>query len=269
MNNKRRQKTFCENSRFNKEDFLLTAFFLLITGYQCAFAQVPYQQLKIRYLITEDYSKQKVSVSYLNKKEVEQKNYVRATLDESKYYMEMFVSADETHYIYSEEPVLKTYSVSQTDDFFMHRNYRKLAFCDQIRAKGKTYIIRDTLTMPQWKILNDIKEISGHMCMGASRNDTLRMQRITAWFAPDIPLSGGPDNLCGLPGLILEADVNDGAMTISANKIERFDVTERVKLPVKMKGKKITKSQYDAIVLKHMQEARKTEEFPFYGIRYL
>ena len=50
--------------------------------------------------------------------------------------------------------------------------------------------------------------------------DELNMPKeitITAWYSPEIPVSQGPENYWGLPGLILE--VNDGKTTILCSKV--------------------------------------------------
>lgn len=106
--------------------------------------------------------------------------------------------------------------------------------------------------IPQnWKILNDIKEVGGHICMNASWHDTLKMQRVVAWFAMDMPVSGGPERFCGLPGMILEMDVNDGAMVITADKVEKQSLTTEMDLPKKMKGKRIHEHDYTRIMEKY------------------
>ncbi|MCB0574279.1 MAG: GLPGLI family protein, partial [Saprospiraceae bacterium] len=133
---------------------------------------------------------------------------------------------------------------------------------------GKTYVIEDTLIAPEWKILNDIKEVAGHVCMKAFLEDTLKQQKITAWFALDMPLSAGPERLCGLPGLILEVDVNDGAMLISADKIDLRKLDKELNMPKKLKGKRIKEAEYYALLKKHIEDRRKAEEPAFWGMRY-
>lgn len=82
-----------------------------------------------------------------------------------------------------------------------------------------------------------IKEVAGHICMNAYWHDTLKQQKVTAWFAMDMPISGGPERFCGLPGTILEIEINDGAMVITADKIEMKSLTTEMDLPKKMKVK--------------------------------
>ena len=119
-----------------------------------------------------------------------------------------------------------------------------------------------------WKILNDMKEVAGHVCMNASWEDTLKHQNVIAWFALDMPISGGPERFCGLPGVILEVDVNNGAMVITADKIETTPPGANLELPQKIKGKKIHEADYREMLHKYMEEKRKAEEPYFWGIRY-
>lgn len=67
-----------------------------------------------------------------------------------------------------------------------------------------------------WEITNETKTISGFKCQKAlSKNKDFL---ITAWFSKDIPVSSGPANYVGLPGLVLIAE--DFFNTISFQKIE-------------------------------------------------
>ena len=114
---------------------------------------------------------------------------------------------------------------------------RKLTLFTHIN--GKNYIIKDTLQAPDWNILNDIKEVAGYICASASTFDSVRKQKVNAWFALDIPISIGPDRWYGLPGAILEVDLNDGALVISTDKIEFCKLTTQMDTPKKSKGKVI------------------------------
>ena len=77
---------------------------------------------------------------------------------------------------------------------------------------------------------------------------------VTAWYTPEIPVSQGPSNYWGLPGLILE--VNDGRTAILCSKIV-LNADEKVVIEAPSKGKKVTQEEYDKIradKLKEMSE---------------
>lgn len=104
--------------------------------------------------------------------------------------------------------------------------------------------------------------------MNATSYDSIRRQSIEAWFALDIPLSSGPDRFSGLPGLILEVDINNGAMILSAEKIESLVDNKVFDTPKKIKGKKININQYNTMLKDYIEEKRKMEQPWFWGVQY-
>ncbi len=224
----------------------------------------------MRYLITHNWTKKMAAVDYLSKQQRDRVTYMWGNRSEWKEYSLMYFTPTMTKYEDSEERAEKDdegYSWRK-DVYTIRRNFEKSSIFDMIQLLGKVYIIEDTLRPQNWKILNDIKEVAGHICMNAFWDDTLKMQKVYAWFALDMPVSSGPERFCGLPGLILEVDVNDGAMVITADKIEMKPLTTEMDLPKKIKGKRIHEADYTAIMKKYMDERRAAEEPPFWGIRY-
>ena len=71
---------------------------------------------------------------------------------------------------------------------------------------NKNFIIEDKVDF-QWKltnkekIINNLKVIKAY---GLTRDKI----KIEAWFTPEIPVSTGPENFMGLPGLILELQID-------------------------------------------------------------
>src|SRR5699024_6103127 len=55
-----------------------------------------------------------------------------------------------------------------------------------------------------WEITGETTEIAGFQCTKATCN--IKGNEFIAWFTPTIPISYGPMNLHGLPGLILQAE---------------------------------------------------------------
>ncbi|MBK7213932.1 MAG: GLPGLI family protein [Bacteroidales bacterium] len=225
---------------------------------------------RIRYLKTSNWTKMISAVDYLSKQQRERVTYMWGSRSEWKQYTEMYLKPGNTFYKDSEEQAEADddgYSWRR-DEYSIWRNFNDGRIIDMIQLLGKVYIIEDTLKPQNWKILNDIKEVAGHICMNASWYDSLKQQSVIAWFAMDMPISGGPERFCGLPGLILEVDINDGAMVITADKIELKPITTEMDLPKKMKGKHVHEHDYFAVLQKHMKERKDSEEPPFWGIRY-
>jgi GLPGLI family protein len=136
-----------------------------------------------------------------------------------------------------------------------------------------TLIIQDTLIFPQWKILNDIREIAGQICMNATFTDTLKGQQIIAWFSLSYPSFAGPERLSGLPGLILGVEVNNGALEIMAVSIDTVPLIHQLTMPDRfdgrrIRGEQITEESFRQKVQQYMAEQRKAGRFPFWGIRY-
>lgn len=159
------------------------------------------------------------------------------------------------------------------DPFLIRRNFASMTTYDVIKWLGKTQIIEDTLMMPQWKILNDVREIAGHICMSAAITDTVKGQYIVAWFALDIASPAGPERLCGLPGLILGVEINNGALEIMAESITREPLAAQLDIPrkyngKKIKGKYISEATYQSQVVKYFEEKKQMQDYPFWGIRY-
>jgi GLPGLI family protein len=224
----------------------------------------------IRYLIVGDYVKQLATVDYLSKLAIEKLSYVYGTRLKYKSYSNLYVNATQTKYEDSDESAEKDdvgYSWKK-DNYIITRNYETGTMRDVIDHLDKTYIIEDSLHAPKWKILTEMKEIAGHICMNAFWNDTLKKQKVMAWYALDIPNSGGPERFFGLSGLILEVNINDGAEVITADKIEQKKLTSELDFPKKIKGKKIKEVEYVGLLRKYFAEKRKMEQPPFWNIRY-
>ena len=80
---------------------------------------------------------------------------------------------------------------------------------------------------------------------------------ITAWYTPEIPISQGPENYWGLPGLILE--VSDGKTVILCSKIV-MNSKEKVEIKSPSNGKVISQKEYDETVTKKMEEFRQMNQ---------
>ena len=83
--------------------------------------------------------------------------------------------------------------------------------------------------------------------------ETIPTTIVTAWYSPQIPISQGPLEYWGLPGLILE--VNVGNTTMLCSKIV-MNPDEKLKIEAPQKGKEATKKEYKSIITGKMVEMR-------------
>lgn len=227
---------------------------------------------KIRYLIAHNWSKKMAALDYISQQRKERDAYMwGGSQSEWKEYGELFITPETSFYRNSEETAEGDESsyAWRRSAYAIRRNFGAASMFDQIEQLGTVYVIEDSLHCQDWKILNDLKEVAGHLCMNASWTDTIKDQQIIAWFALDLPLSSGPERFCGLPGLILEVEINDGALVITADKMDmRALTTEEASVPKKIKGKRIKEADYTDIVRKYVQEKKKEETPWFWGLRY-
>lgn len=226
----------------------------------------------IKFLRTQNWAKQMAAVDYMSQQARDRINYMwGGSRAEWKQYSEMYFTLDRTLYFDSEDEAEREMDgfSYRKDEYFIGRNFSAQTIHDVLVFLDKLYIIDDSIKAPDWKILNDMKDVAGHICMNASYYDSLKMQKIVAWYALDIPVPGGPERFCGLPGMILEVDINNGAMIITAETVDMKVLTgKELELPKKFRGKKINEAAYRNKLKDFFEDRRKAEEPPFWGIRY-
>ncbi|MEM7185113.1 MAG: GLPGLI family protein [Bacteroidota bacterium] len=76
---------------------------------------------------------------------------------------------------------------------------------------------------------------------------------VTAWFTPQIPIGNGPGEYAGLPGLILEMNID--RTTILCSKIV-LNPNEAETISPPDSGKEVTREEYNKIVKEKMDEMR-------------
>lgn len=174
---------------------------------------------------------------------------------------------DKSLYTYGEPYEVRSYSW-QVEDYFVVNNLAEQSYLKYMDQMGKTYVVRDNLTAPKWRVMNEIRDILGHMCMKAVSEDPIKGQKITAWFASDIPVPVGPEELFGLPGLILAYDINDGMLIVEAEKIAFGEPSEIITLPKKMKGKEVSGTEYLELVKNFIQNSVESKQAWMWDLRY-
>ncbi len=140
----------------------------------------------------------------------------------------------------------------------LYKNIRSNMFLEGRDCFGKEFLIDDTLGKKEWELINEHKQIGNYKCYKAELSDGEgKTPNIIAWYTPDIPLSHGPGDYWGLPGLILE--VNNGMLKISCSKII-VNPKNGIEIKKPKKGKRVTKQEFDEIYdekVKQFQERYK------------
>lgn len=136
---------------------------------------------------------------------------------------------------------------------------------------GKEFLIVEPLEKPQWKLVNETKKIGEYTCYKAEllieatdkqkeeykeflkkeevKPSLFKMEEpkdktVTAWYTPEIPVSFGPNNHWGLPGLILE--INEDELIILCSKVT---LSNKGKAAIKVPnaGEKVSQKKFDEI----------------------
>lgn len=171
-------------------------------------------------------------------------------------------------------------SISMTGGGKKYMNTKEKISLEEDEVFEKEFLIEEPLVQPDWKLINESKKIGEYSCFKAelivpvtdvqkqNYQDFLKREEkkpalfkmeepkdkvITAWYTPEIPMSFGPDNYWGLPGLILE--INEENMIILCSKVV---LNTKSKLNVKRpkKGDKVSQKEFDAIQKKKLDSMK-------------
>jgi GLPGLI family protein len=71
-----------------------------------------------------------------------------------------------------------------------------------------------------WELSDDTLTVAGFLCKLATCQ--LHGRKWTALYSEDIPTSAGPWKLCGLPGLVLKAETDDGIHRFTLASLQRI-----------------------------------------------
>ena len=163
-----------------------------------------------------------------------------------------------------------------------YKNVQTKKSAKENEFSGKKFLIKDDLVIYEWKIVQETKMIGEQLCFKATavidmpirremrfgrRNNSEEEKKedenvnklitepviVTAWYTLDIPISQGPGDYWGLPGLILEVSVRDTKIMCT-----KIIINPKVKLNLKepSKGKIVTQKEYDEMVVKKTEEMR-------------
>jgi GLPGLI family protein len=224
----------------------------------------------IRYIATHSWVKQINKLSFFSKQQKEKMRYVYGKNDTWRVVYDLHFTDKQSRYIKAEEQVEDNEFWSGRKEVYdINRDFATAKTFDLIETMNKTYLIEDSIPTYNWKIKNELKEVSGYICMKANVIDPVHGHSITAWFSQELLVPAGPERYSGLPGLILELDYNDGALVITAQSVKIKTLEPNLlKLPKVKKAKKISEKEYQKLVKTYIDDSIAAERNPYWSIRY-
>ena len=162
-----------------------------------------------------------------------------------------------------------------------YKNTQAKKLSKEQELSGKNFLIKDNLNTYEWKMEEETKMIGKNLCFKATtvierperssfkfgrrnnndnkeeeeKNKEVKMEQVivTAWYTLNIPVSHGPGDYWGLPGLILE--ISEGNTRILCTKIV-MNPTEKEEIVEPKKGKVVSQKEFDEIRTQKMKEMR-------------
>jgi GLPGLI family protein len=166
-------------------------------------------------------------------------------------------------------PTTTTYT-----DIAKQTQYEERAFFE------KEFLIVDSLKQYKWKLSEETKTIAKQLCKKATTMITapqmrMRISRggenntdsaanapvkpketeLVVWYAENIPVSVGPENYSGLPGVIMEMNVDNGASVTTAVEVSPKYPKKELIQPTK--GEKMNRAQFQENMQKLMQDMQR------------
>ncbi len=212
--------------------------------------------------VNEDMQKQ---LNAMLQKQFQKTFILEFTKDESTYKQEEQLEAPQPN---QSGFMVQIVGVNSGSDIF-YKNLKEQRYVNKTEIMGKRFLIKDSIAKTDWQLTGETKNIGSYTCYkatatreeertsmtmvnGEAKEETKKETITTiAWYAPQIPVSNGPLNFGGLPGLILELS-DDGMTMICSEIILNPEEQQVIKAPEK--GKVVTQTEYDEIMQKKSQE---------------
>ena len=204
---------------------------------------------------------------FMTQEEIERNRLTWGKYERQGRNYNLYIKGSKSLYTYGEEDTERGWSW-KNEEYVLIRDSSSGKANDLVGFLGKKYLLKEKAPKTKWKILNEIKEVEGFLCMKAETRDTTKNQVIHVWFADGINFSGGPDGYGGLPGLILELNVNNGDAIVTATNISLDQAEVKLPIPKKMKGKEISFADFNHQVKKFIDQSIEGKRNPYWRIRY-
>ena len=142
----------------------------------------------------------------------------------------------------------------------LFKNLTTKEYLKSVKSFQKDYTIKDKLTEYKWQLSRETKKIIGFDVKKATAiiDSTTT---VTAWYAPSIAIKDGPAMYNGLPGLILELDINNTKRKgVESHTIRSIEVKEVPNLkPFDQPKEKnvISEKEFETMSKKQMERFKK------------
>ena len=110
------------------------------------------------------------------------------------------------------------FGAAPASDNVVYSDFQTGKYIAQKNIFEKTYLVEDSLRNVTWKITDDFREIAGFNCRRAT---TIIMDSVfvVAFYTDELMITGGPESINGLPGMILGLVINRLHTTWYATKV--------------------------------------------------
>jgi GLPGLI family protein len=126
------------------------------------------------------------------------------------------------------------------DKNVVYNDYMKGTTTSQKPVFEEIFLVEDSLLKIKWKLTGDVRTIAGYDCRKAVGilKDSIA---VFAFYTDELMISGGPEGINGLPGMILGMGIPRLHSTWFATKVEVYDVNMGKVTPA-TKGKKTNRN---------------------------
>ncbi len=165
----------------------------------------------------------------------------------------------------------------------IYKNLKERRMIEDTEQFSKRFLIKENMEQPKWQLGTETKQIGNYIAYKATyvkedksidwgsifrrrendkkkdstnakeKKEKVKTLLVTAWYTPQIPVSAGPADYWGLPGLILE--LNAGRTTMLCTEIV-LNPDEDIIISEPKKGKKVTREEYNKIIKQKSEELR-------------
>jgi GLPGLI family protein len=174
-------------------------------------------------------------------------NTVNAAINEMTYVLKF----NDSLASYTEDRKLESSSINNYAKVFS--GYQGPCYFDMqtgniFRKKGK-YLLSKSRNDYDWELTSEKVVINGFTCYKASTELKLQGRRgtiirpVIAWYTPEINILAGPDGFAGLPGLIIQIEVQNVVTTLTKIEFKKIDP-----IVIPAKGQRMTEKEFEAYI---------------------